>query len=212
MYGLEYSVGHHMRKTISQILRDIDDSEVRKQISLKIKERTNINKKRAKVMERHVARILHGYRVPMSGAGSLKGDVIVNTPAGSFLVECKSSSAKKNDKKYIFILKDTFEKTKTSAQRMHYPFWCVIFKFYREGEHWVLVPRFFMERIFDTFQIPFDYSSLRTDIKYKQTQMSVKFLFEDIKDVRAGCLVLFDTEFFIFDLETFAEYVRDTSL
>lgn len=59
-----------------------------------LKDRARIaktNKQRAKVMERRVANTLNGKRIPMSGAGYLKGDCIVYLPydVGFFIIECK---------------------------------------------------------------------------------------------------------------------------
>lgn len=75
--------------------------EGRKQIRLERKKINELNKSRAKAMERKIAEYFGegGKRVPMSGAaGTWKGDVIVefqNHP-GKMLVECKLSAAYHN--------------------------------------------------------------------------------------------------------------------
>lgn len=56
------------------------------------------NKARSQRMEREVAQLTKGKRVPMSGGGQIKGDVI--TPLDEFrtiFIECKLSA--KQDKK-----------------------------------------------------------------------------------------------------------------
>lgn len=51
------------------------------------------NKRRSKEMERRVTKYLGGKRTPMSGAGMIKADGIVNIPSGGiYLIECKLSA------------------------------------------------------------------------------------------------------------------------
>lgn len=58
-----------------------------------IREINNQNKRRARQMEQRVAKFLRGNRVPMSGAGSIKGDcMVINDKFGMILIECKTSS------------------------------------------------------------------------------------------------------------------------
>lgn len=52
----------------------------------------NLNKARSRAMEARVAKRLGGTRVPMSGAGSFKGDGVAHSSIGMYLVECKFSS------------------------------------------------------------------------------------------------------------------------
>jgi len=54
-----------------------------------LRKRNALNKQRSRSMETAVARILGGKRVPFSGAGSIKGDIIVK----GGLIECKMSAA-----------------------------------------------------------------------------------------------------------------------
>jgi Holliday junction resolvase len=51
------------------------------------------NKRHGSDMERRIAKKLDGHRVPMSGSGALKSDIIVNSFLGMYLVECKYSDA-----------------------------------------------------------------------------------------------------------------------
>lgn len=58
-----------------------------------IRARNKRSKRRAGQMEREVASFLGGRRVPMSGAGSMKGDCEVETDKiGRIFIECKHSS------------------------------------------------------------------------------------------------------------------------
>lgn len=56
--------------------------------------RNNENKRRARQMEQRVAKYLKGNRIPMSGAGSIKGDcMVMRDRLGMILIECKTSAA-----------------------------------------------------------------------------------------------------------------------
>ena len=57
-----------------------------------VKARNALNKQRSRQMEQRVAKFLRGDRVPMSGAGSIKGDVDIHTPHGRLLIECKCTA------------------------------------------------------------------------------------------------------------------------
>lgn len=60
-----------------------------------VRDRNNQNKRRARQMELRVAKVLRGNRVPMSGAGSIKGDcMIISERLGMILVECKTSASR----------------------------------------------------------------------------------------------------------------------
>ncbi len=61
------------------------------QLYLKRKRINKRNKDRSRAMETRIAHLLDGSRVPSSGAGALKGDVVAPSPLGDFLVECKLS-------------------------------------------------------------------------------------------------------------------------
>src|ERR1043165_4396009 len=54
-----------------------------------LRRRNMLNKQRSRTMETKEAAYLGGKRVPFSGAGSIKGDIIVK----GGLIECKMSSA-----------------------------------------------------------------------------------------------------------------------
>lgn len=55
----------------------------------------NLNRQRAKQMERRLSRFFGGNRTPMSGGGWVKADINVPLPndSGAFLIECKLSNA-----------------------------------------------------------------------------------------------------------------------
>lgn len=67
-----------------------DFAEFRKQ---EIRKRNNTNRQRSRNQERQIAKYLGGQRIPMSGAGMLKGDGLWNSPLGLIVYECKYSAA-----------------------------------------------------------------------------------------------------------------------
>lgn len=67
-----------------------DFAKIRKEV---IAKRNNTNKARSRNQEKKVAQYLGGTRVPMSGAGAIKGDGIWGSDKGVVLYECKYSAA-----------------------------------------------------------------------------------------------------------------------
>lgn len=64
-----------------------------------------LNRNRSKIHERRIAALLHGKRVPMSGAMSeYKGDVVVEYSDGKYMVECKLSSAITSDNSPVVLM------------------------------------------------------------------------------------------------------------
>lgn len=57
-----------------------------------IRARNAQSKRRARQMELRIAKLLKGRRVPMSGAGQIKGDCQVITDIGEIYIECKYSA------------------------------------------------------------------------------------------------------------------------
>lgn len=79
-------------KLDKNILNQIDSDFARLRRE-EVKKRNNTNKSRSKNQERQVAKYLGAARVPMSGAGMLKGDGLWNTPHGLLVYECKYTAA-----------------------------------------------------------------------------------------------------------------------
>lgn len=59
------------------------------------------NKRKGTAMEKSVSKIVSGHRVPMSGGGSIKADVIAPSKMGQYIIECKYTSNK--DGRLIFM-------------------------------------------------------------------------------------------------------------
>lgn len=82
--------------------------------------RNALNRQRSLTMENRVAKVLGGKRVPFSGAGSIKGDILVHGKHGGGVIECKMSAAydeKLNDP-YIIVAFHALAKIKREAELM----------------------------------------------------------------------------------------------
>lgn len=95
-----------------------------------------LNKARAKTMEKNVARILKGNRVPMSGSGAIKGDCIVPLDKyRSIYVECKLTAQEQLSLQTAWLSKAIAE-----ARAMRCVFPILVYKFHRSHFYYVLVP------------------------------------------------------------------------
>jgi len=114
------------------------------------------NKARSQRMEREVAQLTKGKRVPMSGGGQIKGDVIA--PLDEFrtiFIECKLSA--KQDKKLGAVLQVRYEwlqKMREDARAMHCVFAMLAIKYHGFGEIWCFIPEVESRYLFDLFGRP----------------------------------------------------------
>lgn len=125
------------KNTLKQI--DSDFARVRKE---EIRKRNNTNKARSKNQERNIARYLGATRVPMSGAGMLKGDGLWNSPQGLLIYECKYSAA--HHAKYGWTLRvqyDWITKLDKDVAAMKARFGFLVVSFYNQigGFPWSIV-------------------------------------------------------------------------
>lgn len=107
------------------------------------KEINATNRRRAKDMERRVAKYLRGDRTPMSGAGAKnKGDVTVdftNNP-GKYIIECKlSSDRNKDDTPQIAIYLIWLAKLQQEALAMRAKFAILVIHYHRISQDYALV-------------------------------------------------------------------------
>lgn len=68
------------------------ESDYRNERLKELKIRNAKNKDRARAMEHRISQYLRGKRVPFSGAGSIKGDVLVRGKHVGGIIECKMSA------------------------------------------------------------------------------------------------------------------------
>jgi len=105
---------------------------------------TRTNKRRSKEMERNVAKILGGNRIPMSGAGCLKGDGLVYSKYGLIIVECKLSSliethrSKNPDLKFNYYF-DYMVKLNTDVHSMKAKFGIIVFHYWNTRNNYVII-------------------------------------------------------------------------
>lgn len=103
-----------------------------KEIDKSRKEINRMNRQRAKAMEKRVARYLDGTQTPQSGAGSAKGDILidfVNRP-GKYMIECKLSAARPGGKPRINIYKYWIPKMRADATAMRALFPVLVYHFH----------------------------------------------------------------------------------
>lgn len=99
------------------------------------------NKRRARTMENKVAALLHGKRVTMSGAGSIKGDVIAPLDEyRSIYVECKLTEKKKENDLNFIIPHLWFYKAEKEAIAMRHVFSILVIHWWNIPEYWIFVP------------------------------------------------------------------------
>lgn len=95
-----------------------------------------LNKSRARSMEKTVARMLSGNRVPMSGSGAIKGDCIVPLDQyRSIYVECKLTA-----QETLRLETAWLSKAKAESKAMRCVFPILVYHFHRSHDYYVLVP------------------------------------------------------------------------
>jgi len=103
-----------------------------KEIDENRKEINRLNRQRAKAMEKRVARYLDGTQTPQSGAGSAKGDILIDfvSRPGKYMIECKLSAARPGGKPRINIYKYWIPKMKDDAKAMRALFPLLVYHFH----------------------------------------------------------------------------------
>lgn len=101
-------------------------------------------------MERRVMKLLGGNRVPMSGAGTLKGDGFVYRSFGLFLVECKLSAAVHGKTGEARIVIDTRWLTKiaSEAKSMRAKFGALVAHLHGDWHDYVIISKEKYQRYF----------------------------------------------------------------
>lgn len=107
------------------------------------KEINRLNRQRAKAMEKRVARYLDGTQTPQSGAGSAKGDILIdfkNRP-GKYMIECKLSSGTKDGIGVVTFYKLWFAKMYKDAKAMRALFPVLVYHYHNRQGDFVYVPK-----------------------------------------------------------------------
>jgi len=113
-----------------------------------IKRQNALNKARSKAMENRIAKRLNGHRVPMSGAGGMKGDALVYSPLGLYIVECKYTARVTSKGVPCFTFPWAFlPKLEKDVQAMRAAFGILIFHYHNIREDFVIVRESDWQRI-----------------------------------------------------------------
>jgi len=112
-----------------------------KEIDENRKEINRLNRQRAKAMEKRVARYLDGTQTPQSGAGSAKGDILIDfvSRPGKYMIECKLSAARPGGKPRINIYKYWIPKMKDDAKAMRALFPLLVYHFHDIAGDFVVI-------------------------------------------------------------------------
>lgn len=99
------------------------------------------NKRRGKQMERRVAKYLGGHTVPMSGAGAIKGDGMVqHERVGYLFIECKMSAAiAANGEQRLLLQHSWLDKMQIEAEVMNARFPILVFHHHGALQDYVLI-------------------------------------------------------------------------
>lgn len=112
-----------------------------KQVDERRKEINRLNRQRAKAMERRVARYLDGTQTPQSGAGSAKGDILIdfiNRP-GKYMIECKLSSLRRNNIPKLQLTKAWIPKMIADAKAMRALFPILVYHYHEKAGDYVII-------------------------------------------------------------------------
>lgn len=122
-------------KEYDEAIVAFDACEKRKRINKR-------NRRRSVSMETKVMNILSGFRVPMSGAGAIKGDGLAYCPIGSYIVECKTRkpSITADGRKYIRLEKKWLEKIDEESRYMGTRFGSFALQFYYDTKFYFFLP------------------------------------------------------------------------
>lgn len=120
-----------------------------KEIDNKRKEINRMNRQRAKAMEKRVARYLDGTQTPQSGAGSAKGDILIdfkNRP-GKYMIECKTTSLRRNNIPKIQLTKAWIPKMIDDAKKMRALFPVLVYHFHDKSGDYVVINKTDLHKI-----------------------------------------------------------------
>lgn len=190
-------------KTLAQILNEVPeiDGEYKKQ---KARHITKTNKDRSRRMEQRIAKLLGGNRVPMSGAGSIKGDCIVSTPIGMVSVECKYSAGTRNNEPHMIVNKHWFIKLEEDVKALRAAFGILVFHYHNVSHDYVFVPERVAHRFLDTTDIATVEDTDRVAFQFTHVHMRERLLTEG-----AIRYIIRDKPYILTTLQTFIEGLEE---
>lgn len=120
--------GVHDEPAALEFLREIKKREFQKR------------KRRAAQMERDVAEALGGFRVPMSGAGAIKGDVLAYTHDRRMVMfECKITQREDEDGQVFYLFDSTIAKMLKDAAAMSTSLAVLVFRYVNDSKMWCVM-------------------------------------------------------------------------
>jgi len=117
----------------------------RMQQTEKKREISRMNKQRSQIMERRIAKVFGGVRVPLSGAAKhWKGDVLVpiineKEQVGHFIIECKLSSKLSKSIPTITFLFDWFNQLEVEIYTTRAKFGFIVFYFHGSSHYYAAI-------------------------------------------------------------------------
>lgn len=192
------------------------------------KEINATNRRRAKAMERRVAKFLNGLRIPMSGAAAkFKGDVtvdFVNNP-GKYIVECKLSDAISiNKHPQIVIRLDWFTKIQQEAAAMRAKFGILVIHYHGDKSDYVFLRSdhldwmytksdraYVIDAIIAARLIPFDimrFSSGKLRSLYGLEDRDIHRILQDFHGFNVGAVSTPDGTYYVMELRQFRDLME----
>jgi len=122
------------------------------------KEINALNKSRSKAMERRIAKVLRGRRVPMSGAAAqYKGDVEIpfeNFP-GKYIIECKLTAQLKGSEPVMRLQFAWFPKLHEEARNMNAKFGIFVLHYHGNNNDYIFVRIDIIDKLIRVYRTPY---------------------------------------------------------
>lgn len=194
-----------------------------RQLEKTVKERNALNKARSKAMERRIAKVLRGRRVPMSGAAAqYKGDVEIpfeNFP-GKYIIECKLTAQMKGSEPVMRLQFSWFPKLHEEATSMNAKFGIFIMHFHGNNNDYVFVRLDIVDKLIRFYRSPYGLTlqqllavsarlDWRTDLKgkprssYSLQRRELEVNMINVNGMRGVRALLPDAEYLILQLVDF---------
>lgn len=184
-----------------------------------------INRRRAKEMERRVAKFLKGNRVPASGAMmGMKGDCYIPlVNSGQYLVECKLSAHKAYDAPTIILDLRWFDKILKDTKSMNARFGILVIHYHGMKEDYVFVDTSGMRLIamhsvhgltVDAIRYeikPLDISKInnKTRSMYGLQQKVLENMFVTVRGFKAAAFIVSSGVWYVFKLSEFRDLMEN---
>lgn len=185
-----------------------------KQIDNARKEINRMNRQRAKAMERRIAKYLDGTQTPQSGAGSAKGDILIdfiNRP-GKYMIECKMSSLRVNNIPKLQLTKAWIPKMIQDAKQMRALFPILVYHFHEKAGDYVIINQKDLQRL---FIFPEQLDTTEPNKKHYDTDAKSAVIFATWSDLCKkppyySLLSIDNVLYYHMTLEYFRDLVKDT--